>query len=150
FKHLDIILGDIEPLATGYKNPDYQARTHPFTGVLRYTEAASRGVGELSAYTDRDRQILDDGHITPELRAVVGEVLQRIPRAGGEVHDMRWPGRYEIAVVRHEIPIIVDDEVVVVSELAALCLDAQPDLGGFHPYAVPEEPLYYNYGERAN
>ena len=134
----DIVIGDLGPLATGRRRPDYQARTDPSTGVRRFTRVDPRRIGNPSPSDDRHHQINHHPVITEEARQVIVGAIKKIPRLGPDFRDPQLPGRFEIAVVRHANSHYPDS----LGSLVALYVDAQPDEAGHHPYAVPEERLY--------
>jgi hypothetical protein len=128
-KHIDMVMGDLGPLATGRIRPEYQARTDPFTGVLRYTEVNPDE--DSQPQQDRSRQLPDDHPIVSGvLRTAIRRTIKCIPRGSSGVRDSRMPGRYEAALVNHA------------GNIVPVFVDAQPDRGNRHPYALPEESLY--------
>ncbi|HSX07706.1 MAG TPA: hypothetical protein VLG11_02335 [Candidatus Saccharimonadales bacterium] len=122
-EHIDMVMGDLGPLATGRARPEYQAVTDQFTGVRRYYEAAA-GVSQQKQLGE------DHTIITPDIRTAIARGMSRIPRLGNGMRDPRTPGRYELAIVRH------------FNKLDPVFVDAQPDGPRTHPYALPETPLY--------
>lgn len=129
--HVDMVMGDLGPLATGEINPEYKARTDRFTRVLRYTKADPIGTDNMTSEYDRAFQLPDDHPvITTDLRAAIDRGINRIPKIDDGISGKRIPGRYELAIVDHA------------GILVPIYVDAQPDEFGQHPYAIPEEPLY--------
>jgi hypothetical protein len=132
--HVDMVMGDLGPLATGRQKPQYQARSDRFTGALRYRQVdADSAVAQHNWAQDRAAQLPEDHPVmTPHLRAAIGAAVGSLPAFPGEVRGAREPGRYEAAIVEHE------------PCLAPVFVDAQPDYleGRHHTYALPEITLY--------
>lgn len=132
--HVDMAMGDLGPLATGRQRPKYQARTDPYTGILRY-RCVNDGGGQPTTKwaTDREQQ-LPENHpeVTPQLRTAIAAALRQIPCTQEGFRPMREPGRYEAAIVDHG------------GLLVPVFVDAQPDFLTSriqHPYALPEISL---------
>jgi hypothetical protein len=133
--HIDMVMGDLGPLATGAINPQYKARTDRFSRVLRYTKVDldPAGTENMTSEHDRGSQLPNDHRIiNEELRAAIDRGVSKIPKVDESVSGIatRLPGRYELAFVNHN------------GLLVPIYVDAQPDEAGKHPYAIPEEPLY--------
>ena len=122
-EHIDMVMGDLGPLATGRVSPEFQSHTDRFTGARRYYD-----FGQEHA----DAPPLQDHHpiVTREIRAAIAAGLRHIPKLGPGMRDPRIPGRYEMALVNH------------FNYLDPVFVDAQPDGPHHHPYALPEEPLF--------
>jgi hypothetical protein len=99
--HLEIVKGDLGPLATGYATPDFCAATDR-SGILRYYQGAHWGDGATPLAND-ESSFLD----TP-MRTAIWRGISAIPRVFGK---QRLPGYYEFGVVDHGgqlVPLFVD------------------------------------------
>lgn len=122
--HLDIIRGDLGPLATGYAAPDFRAATDVH-GILRYYEGAtpSSGLNKDEAETPLPND--ENSFLSIPMRTAIWRGIKAIPKVFG---GQRLPGYYEFAVVDHG------------GTLVPLFVDAKPrtDSGSF--YDVPCVP----------
>jgi len=117
--HLDIIRGDLGPLATGYATPDYSAQTDRH-GILRYYEK-----GDSQYLTG---SITDSHFLNTSMRRGIWRGLQSIPTeyADSTMRKQRLPGYYEFAVVNHG------------GVLVPLFVDAKPSSKANTIFSVPE------------
>ena len=143
---LNIVRGDVGPLATGKKRPGYQARTHPhaYPGFVRYTRVKPELDSELDLRLDKVNLILYHPILAQEIRMVIGGTIGKIPHVDTGRDTFPLPGRYEFVIVKH----VLDDAGT--ESRAAICVDARPDNLKSHPYAFPEELFYWGDGTRAN
>jgi hypothetical protein len=101
--HLDIIKGDLGPLATGYAAPDFRATTDAH-GILRYYEGAAPPIDGRDVPLPND----EDSFLNIPMRTAIWRGISAIPKVFGR---QRLPGYYEFAVVDHGgmlLPLFVD------------------------------------------
>jgi hypothetical protein len=131
--HIDMVMGDLGPLATGAQRPEYQAHADAFRGVLEYSEVLPSSQPDSAAPPPR----LPEDHpvITAQLRSSIAHAVGSVPKIGDGFRGGREPGRYEVAIVDRN------------SSLVPVFVDAQPDylLKGnisSNPYALPETGVW--------